>query len=350
MGKGLATRATGAMVDLLFRDKGVHRIEMLTAEANLRSRAVCERLGFRLEASRRGSHRFPGGFNDHLVYARLVTDVVPPDPPRRLLTADEFRALLERLGAAWRARQYAAAAACFAEDVSYGDPTRYALHGRAALRGFFEDDEDKEQHVDWHTIVFDAAQQVGSAEYTYEGTHRYHGAVIVRRRERPDRALARAPARRRRAIVGGVHGRPVVSTAWAAALALVGFAANSLLCRAAIGGGAIDPQAFTLVRMASGAAVLSVLARGRTLRRDWLSSLALAVYAVAFAFAYLQAQRGNRRAAPLRQRPAHDDGGRARARRAAGRARVGGLRARARRARSGWSRRACMRPRRSRRC
>jgi len=179
-GKGLATRMAGAMVEHLFREKGVHRIEMLTAEANLRSRAVCERLGFRLEASRRGSHRFPDGFNDHLVYARLVTDTVPDNPPRRLLTEGEFRALLERLAAAWHARQYSAAASCFAEDVAYGDPVRYGLHGRAALRGFFEDDEDREQRVDWHTIVFDPAQQVGSAEYTYEGTHRYHGAVIVR--------------------------------------------------------------------------------------------------------------------------------------------------------------------------
>ena len=102
------------------------------------------------------------------------------EPNDALLTADEFRALLERLAAAWRARDYAAAAACFAEDVSYGDPTRYALHGRNALRGFFEDDEDLDQHVDWHTIVFDPAQQAGAAEYTYVGTHRYHGAVIVR--------------------------------------------------------------------------------------------------------------------------------------------------------------------------
>jgi len=83
-----------------------------------------------------------------------------------------------------------------------------------------------------------------------------------------------------------------VSTAWAAALALVGFAANSLLCRAAIGGGLIDPPAFTLLRMASGAAVLLVLARGRTLRRDWLSALALSAYAVAFAFAYLRLSAG----------------------------------------------------------
>lgn len=180
MGKGLATRAASAMVEHLFRERDVFRIEMLTAEANLRSRAVCERLGFRLESARRGSHRFPGGFKDHLVYARLASDVIPENPPRRLLTADEFRALLERLAAAWHAREYAAAAACFAGDVSYGDPTRYALHGRAALRGFFEDDEDFEQRQAWHSIVFDPAQQVGAAEYTYVGTHRYHGAVIVR--------------------------------------------------------------------------------------------------------------------------------------------------------------------------
>ena len=32
----------------------------------------------------------------------------------------------------------------------------------------------------WHTAVFDTAQQVGAAEYTYEGTYRYHGTVLVR--------------------------------------------------------------------------------------------------------------------------------------------------------------------------
>ena len=178
-GRGLATRAVSGVVDDLFRNRDVHRIEMLTAEANLRSRAVCERLSFRLESVRRGSHRFPGGFKDHLVYARLASDPVLADPPRRLLTENEFRVLLDDLADAWHVRDYKRASLAFAEDVHYGDPLRYSLAGRDALRGFFEDDDDMEQRVDWHHVVFDPARQVGAVEYSYEGTHRYHGAVLV---------------------------------------------------------------------------------------------------------------------------------------------------------------------------
>jgi hypothetical protein len=138
-GRGLATRAAARWSSSCSARRASTGSRCSPPRPTCARARVCERLGFRLEASRRGSHRFPNGFNDHLVYARLVTDVVPGNPPRRLLTADEFRALLDRLAAAWHARQYAAAASCFAEDVAYGDPMRYALHGRAALRGFFEE-------------------------------------------------------------------------------------------------------------------------------------------------------------------------------------------------------------------
>ena len=87
-----------------------------------------------------------------------------------------------------------------------------------------------------------------------------------------------------------------ISTTAAATLALVGFAANSLLCRAAIGGGAIDPQSFTLIRMLSGLFALFVLTwnRPRPVRSlaGFASGLALAVYAAAFAFAYVQLSAG----------------------------------------------------------
>ena len=43
------------------------------------------------------------------------------------------------------------------------------------------------------------------------------------------------------------------------ALAMVAFAANSLLCRAALEDGAIDAASFTAIRVASGAAFLLVL-------------------------------------------------------------------------------------------
>ncbi|MFH1143896.1 MAG: nuclear transport factor 2 family protein [Candidatus Eisenbacteria bacterium] len=96
------------------------------------------------------------------------------------MTQSEFITLLHGLAAAWSRRDYAAAAGVFAEDVRYADPTRYAWEGRAALRAFFEADEGFEQETVLHTILFDEQRQVGAAEYTYRGTHTYHGVALIR--------------------------------------------------------------------------------------------------------------------------------------------------------------------------
>lgn len=73
---------------------------------------------------------------------------------------------------------------------------------------------------------------------------------------------------------------------------MIGFAANSLLCRAALRGGDIDAPTFTAIRLASGALVLVliVVARKSSLRGagSWPSAAALAAYAVAFSYAYLR--------------------------------------------------------------
>lgn len=84
--------------------------------------------------------------------------------------------------------------------------------------------------------------------------------------------------------------------------ALIGFAANSVLCRLALAQGSIDPASFTAVRLASGACMLAILARvmgpklaaGRSPQfgASWLSALALFVYAGAFSFAYVQLPAG----------------------------------------------------------
>jgi drug/metabolite transporter (DMT)-like permease len=71
------------------------------------------------------------------------------------------------------------------------------------------------------------------------------------------------------------------------------FAANSLLCRAALRGGAIDAASFTAIRLASGALVLVAITRARRSEPDrsagsWGSALALSAYAVAFSYAYLR--------------------------------------------------------------
>ena len=75
-------------------------------------------------------------------------------------------------------------------------------------------------------------------------------------------------------------------------LAMTGFAANSLLCRAALKGTGIDAASFTTIRLMSGALVLWLIVR--ISRRNvsgegnWLSAVALVIYAAAFSFAYIQ--------------------------------------------------------------
>ena len=96
------------------------------------------------------------------------------------MTSAGFQQLLARLATGWRSRDYPGVAAEFSPDVRYADPLRYQLNGRRALLEFFQADDDKEQHVIWHLTLFDEATQTGVAEYTYEGTHQYHGVALVR--------------------------------------------------------------------------------------------------------------------------------------------------------------------------
>jgi len=74
-------------------------------------------------------------------------------------------------------------------------------------------------------------------------------------------------------------------------LAMIAFAANSLLCRAALKHTPIDAASFTTIRLTSGALMLWLLARMRggphTRGGNWLSALALFVYAAGFSFAYV---------------------------------------------------------------
>ena len=73
---------------------------------------------------------------------------------------------------------------------------------------------------------------------------------------------------------------------------MVGFAANSLLCRAALRAGAIDAAAFTAIRLAAGASVLMAIVRLRGSAAQgegtWTGAIALSAYAVAFSYAYLR--------------------------------------------------------------
>jgi len=73
-------------------------------------------------------------------------------------------------------------------------------------------------------------------------------------------------------------------------LAMIAFAGNSLLCRAALKQTSIDAASFTFVRVFSGAAALWLIMkmRGAAWKEagNWSSALALFAYAAAFSFAY----------------------------------------------------------------
>lgn len=78
--------------------------------------------------------------------------------------------------------------------------------------------------------------------------------------------------------------------------ALAAFAANSVLCRLALGGRAIDASSFALIRLGSGAVVLWLIRSASRKRsgagRGWVPPAMLFLYAAAFSFAYLSLSAG----------------------------------------------------------
>jgi len=79
-------------------------------------------------------------------------------------------------------------------------------------------------------------------------------------------------------------------------LAMVAFASNSLLCRLALRETTIDAASFIFIRLCSGAIALCLIVitrkTGRTIAGNWISALALFVYAAAFSFAYISLPAG----------------------------------------------------------
>ncbi|MGZ8606392.1 MAG: GNAT family N-acetyltransferase [Actinomycetota bacterium] len=70
-GRGLVTRAVRVLIDIGFRELGLHRLVIRAGVENLRSRAVPERLGFTREGIARGEGRGSGGFYDLVVHSLL---------------------------------------------------------------------------------------------------------------------------------------------------------------------------------------------------------------------------------------------------------------------------------------
>jgi len=78
------------------------------------------------------------------------------------------------------------------------------------------------------------------------------------------------------------------------ALAMIAFAANSILARLALTGGDIGPWSFTAIRFISGAIILAfIIGPTKTLRQgSWKAALALLLYGAFFSYAYLSLSAG----------------------------------------------------------
>lgn len=81
-------------------------------------------------------------------------------------------------------------------------------------------------------------------------------------------------------------------------IAMIAFAANSVLARLALADGTIDPASYTTIRIVAGALMLMVLvwrSHGTPALKpkgDWSSAMSLLVYAAGFSFAYLALDTG----------------------------------------------------------
>jgi drug/metabolite transporter (DMT)-like permease len=91
-----------------------------------------------------------------------------------------------------------------------------------------------------------------------------------------------------------------IKTIAATAFALIAFAANSVLCRLALGDNTIDPSSFTIIRLFSGIIILMAILQLKRRSHDeklkskgsWLAASMLFIYAIAFSFGYVSLDTG----------------------------------------------------------
>jgi ribosomal-protein-serine acetyltransferase len=73
-GKGLITRCCRVLIDYLFDELNLNRIQINCNVENVKSRAIPERLGFQLEGIHRQVEFFDNRYGDWAIYAMLKQD------------------------------------------------------------------------------------------------------------------------------------------------------------------------------------------------------------------------------------------------------------------------------------
>lgn len=92
--------------------------------------------------------------------------------------------------------------------------------------------------------------------------------------------------------------KQILKTTFFTSLALIAFAANSVICRLALGTNAIDASTFTIIRLLSGATVLLLIMKSSKKftqlpsKGSWVASFMLFSYAITFSYAYISLDTG----------------------------------------------------------
>lgn len=73
-GRGIMTRAVRALTTYALRELGLHRVEIWAAEGNHKSRAIPERLGYKLEGALRKRFRNDDVYHTMMIYGMLAED------------------------------------------------------------------------------------------------------------------------------------------------------------------------------------------------------------------------------------------------------------------------------------
>ncbi|WP_334301100.1 GNAT family N-acetyltransferase [Alkaliphilus sp. B6464] len=72
-GKGIMTKVTKALVEYIFTELNLNRVEIRCAENNYKSRAIPERLGFTKEGTLRETEWLYDHYVNHIVYGMVAS-------------------------------------------------------------------------------------------------------------------------------------------------------------------------------------------------------------------------------------------------------------------------------------
>lgn len=96
-GRGIVPRAAALVIDHLFAEMGIHRVEVTVRPENAASLRVVEKLHLRAEGLRRSAIHVDGAWRDHLVFAITAEEIRPAHAGRTDRSDQGGRGVLDRL-------------------------------------------------------------------------------------------------------------------------------------------------------------------------------------------------------------------------------------------------------------